>query len=148
MEVNIRNMRESDIPYVAQLESQMFSDPWTEESIHSALKQDYVQSFVAQDLSGAIIGYHIFYTAIDEGDVARIGVAQGCRRLGVGDQLLDYTWNYCIEHEIKRVLLEVRKSNESAILLYKKHEFTSLGYRKGYYQNPLEDGVIMEKQIL
>ena len=39
--------------------------------------------------------------------------------------------------------LEVRPSNEPAIQLYYKHGFAQVGRRRGYYQDPKEDAIIM-----
>ena len=39
--------------------------------------------------------------------------------------------------------LEVRESNVPAIELYKKYGFSSLGTRKGYYQDNNENALIM-----
>lgn len=140
-------MVEEDLLVVAQLESELFSDGWSEESLRSSLAQDFVKMFVAESEGQGVLGYHIFYTSFDEGDVARIAVIPSCRRMGIAEQLLDCAWNYCKETGIVRVLLEVRQGNIGAISLYEKQGFETLGIRKGYYQEPLEDGVIMEKRL-
>ncbi len=147
MEVSIREMMEEDIQYVAKIEMELFSDPWSERSLRESLSQENVKMIVARDASDGVVGYHIFYTSLDEGDVARIAVAPNCRRSGIGNDLLNYIWEYCQEVGIERVLLEVRESNASAIALYQKHGFISLGLRRNYYTKPLEHGVIMEKRL-
>ena len=43
--------------------------------------------------------------------------------------------------------LEVRKSNQPAIGLYEKLGFTRDGLRKNYYENPIEDAVLMSKRL-
>jgi len=45
------------------------------------------------------------------------------------------------------VLLEVRKSNASAIRFYEGFGFKVLGERKDYYSNPIEDAFVMEKNL-
>ena len=47
---------------------------------------------------------------------------------------------------IKYVTLEVRESNSSAIALYEKFLFESIGMRKNYYQDNNENAVIMFTQ--
>ena len=49
----------------------------------------------------------------------------------------------CYINKIKYLTLEVRVSNEAAIGLYTKYGFSSLGTRKGYYQDNNEDALIM-----
>lgn len=145
---SVREMTEGDISKVAELETRLFSDSWSKSSLRSSLAQENVKMIVAVSEEKQILGYHIFYMSLDEGDVARIAVHPEFRRLGIGEQLLEWMWNYCREVEIVRVLLEVRESNASAIALYQKHGFISLGMRKGYYKEPLENGVIMEKTLV
>jgi ribosomal-protein-alanine N-acetyltransferase len=43
--------------------------------------------------------------------------------------------------------LEVRASNVAAIALYEKYGFQQAGLRKGYYQNPREDAIIMTRNF-
>ena len=43
------------------------------------------------------------------------------------------------------VTLEVRASNEPAIRLYDQHGFEVVGRRKGYYEAPREDAILMTK---
>ena len=38
-----------------------------------------------------------------------------------------------------------RASNQAAIALYEKHGFEQAGLRKGYYQKPREDAIIMTR---
>jgi ribosomal-protein-alanine N-acetyltransferase len=47
---------------------------------------------------------------------------------------------------ISSLTLEVRKSNMSAIILYKKLGFTEAGIRKEFYTNPIEDAIIMWRE--
>ena len=42
--------------------------------------------------------------------------------------------------------LEVRKSNASAVHVYEKLGFRTEGVRRGYYENPREDALIMWKR--
>ena len=45
----------------------------------------------------------------------------------------------------RHVVLEVRPSNTGARSLYEKFGFTLLGFRRGYYQNPMEDALVLIK---
>lgn len=147
---HVRTMREDDIPQVTHLEEVLFSDSWSQSSIMSSLAQENVKMVVAvldENEGNVILGYHIFYTSFEEGDVARIAVSPEYRRVGIADALLSYMWEYGLKKGIERVLLEVRESNKNAIALYQKHGFVELGLRKNYYKEPLEHGLIMEKKL-
>ena len=43
--------------------------------------------------------------------------------------------------------LEVRRSNEPAISMYRKGGFRDSGIRKGYYADNKEDAVLMDREI-
>ena len=44
----------------------------------------------------------------------------------------------------KVVYLEVRESNKAARALYEKWAFIEAGRRKSYYQEPLEDALVLK----
>jgi ribosomal-protein-alanine N-acetyltransferase len=46
---------------------------------------------------------------------------------------------------VETVFLEVRSKNAAARALYNAYGFKEIGVRKGYYQNPSDDAVIMVK---
>ncbi len=142
----IRVCRGMDIPHIAGLEQEIFSDAWSEKSLSDSLEQSHVYMSVAE-VEQEIVGYVIFYISIDEGDIARIAVSPQMRRMGIADQLMEDLFHYCQNLKIGHILLEVRESNHSAIGLYEKYGFVSIGVRKAYYREPLENGVIMEKLL-
>ena len=45
------------------------------------------------------------------------------------------------------MLLEVRAGNAPAIALYGKFGFQKIHIRKNYYQDPVEDALILEKDL-
>ena len=51
-------------------------------------------------------------------------------------------------NKIKKWFLEVRRSNDPAVALYKKFGFKAVGTRKNYYKTPTgrEDALIMVKE--
>jgi ribosomal protein S18 acetylase RimI-like enzyme len=49
---------------------------------------------------------------------------------------------------LRRLLLECRRSNESALRLYRRHGFQEDGVRLRYYRNPEEDAALMSLPLL
>ena len=45
------------------------------------------------------------------------------------------------------MFLEVRRSNQAAIVLYERAGFASLSVRHGYYSHPREDALVMRKRL-
>ena len=52
-----------------------------------------------------------------------------------------------IKEGAEEIFLEVRPSNHGARSLYEKLGFQILGVRKNYYQSPVEDALIMGKNL-
>ncbi len=136
----------NEIADVAALERHIFSDAWTENGIRETLCQE--NGIVLGIWKGEFLaGYVILYYVLDEGEIARIAIDSARRRQGAAGRLLERLLKICEEKGIRRLMLEVRTSNEAAISFYKKSGFTEDGVRKGYYTNPCEDAILMSKLL-
>ena len=69
---------------------------------------------------------------------------EAARRHGVASALLEVYCRFAAVN-LAFLTLEVRKSNAAAIGLYEKFGFQQAGLRKGYYQHPREDALIMTR---
>lgn len=136
-----------EITQIALLESEIFSDAWSEKEIENTVKQKQSLCAVASE-NGDVVGYFLCYYVLDECEIARIAVSSKRRRTGIGDALFTYLLQICHEKKIERILLEVRAGNGPAIAFYKKNGFETDGVRKGYYagEEP-EDAVLMSRKI-
>ena len=76
------------------------------------------------------------------GDLA-ISVAKDYWNKGIGSRLLENIIVFARENDFHIIDLQVRSDNKSAIHLYEKFGFKSLGVRKKYYQDNNEDALIM-----
>ena len=68
----------------------------------------------------------------------------------MGSLLVNAISNFKITKPLKKISLEVSKSNDLAINFYKKNGFKIIGTRKNYYNKGLEikeDAIIYEKKI-
>ena len=79
---------------------------------------------------------------------AFIAVKKVYRRQGVGKALLNAAIAYCRDNRLHLLMLEVRKSNLSAIALYEQFGFQAVGFRKRFYSDPEEDAILMNKILL
>lgn len=138
----IRNMKPEDVPQVAELESQTFSQPWSAKGFQDSLKLSNT-IFLAACNGQEVVGYAGMYLSVDEGEIVNVAVAQKMRRKGIGDALLDEMAECAAQKGVQRIVLEVRVSNEPAIRLYEKHGYVRCGVRKGFYELPKEDAYIM-----
>lgn len=142
--MEIRRSRPADAPEIARLESEIFSDPWSESDVTSYICRETAMCFTATDESG-VVGYIIGTKIPPEGEIYRIAVRSDKRQRGIGYRLLSYALKTELGEGVETVFLEVRSRNIPAIALYKAYGFSECGKRKNYYQNPSDDAVVMIK---
>ena len=143
--MEIVRMKESHVASVAELEKICFSDPWSENSVASELKNKLALWLVAED-EGKVAGYIGSQTCTDESDVMNVAVHPDFRRRGIAEALVNSLVDELNVIESRCLTLEVRVSNVPAISLYEKLGFVEVGKRKNYYRNPKEDALIMRKE--
>lgn len=131
---------------IAQLEREIFSDPWSLSSLLSTQEQIHGH-IIEYKVREELIGYLIFYHMGEDLELARVAVSPSHRGQGIASKLMQRMEHYAQQNSCTRIILEVRISNEEAIQLYKKQNYHTLGVRKHYYTNPIEDAQIMSRQI-
>lgn len=147
MNVSVREMRESDIDRILEIERESFSPPWSREAFLLELTKNILAKYIVVEVDEKVVGYGGIWLIIDEGHVTNIAVDKEYRGLGLGNKLLEGLIQLCIDRDIKHITLEVRKSNEVAKSLYKKYGFKEYGIRPRYYTDNNEDAIIMWKTI-
>lgn len=143
----IRKMRTEDIEAVAGLERDIFSDPWSANALTETLAQKQTLLLAAYE-NKTLVGYLILYYVLEDGEIARIAVAEDWRRKGVASKLLKELALLCEDIGVTKLLLDVRESNTSAYAFYEKQGFVRDGVRRNYYTNPTEDAVLMSCELI
>jgi ribosomal-protein-alanine N-acetyltransferase len=145
--VKLRPLLNEDLDRVVEIERDTFADPWSKRSFAGMLRQAHIHGIAADEPSGLLIGYALCSVAADEGEVLNIAVAQDERGKGVGATLLAGLLDYLRRGGARQAYLEVRRSNEAAIALYRAAGFRSLGVRSAYYTSPREDALTMALEL-
>ena len=138
----IRPMSRDDLSAVLEIEKDCFPVPWTENNFLEALDLDYYH-FLSAFCGKELAGYCGYIRSFETADIANIAVRSDFRRRGIGERLLRQLMEDGYSDGVERFSLEVRASNTSAIALYEKLGYRQEGLRKGYYENPREDAIIM-----
>ena len=141
----VRTACDSDLGAIAALEEACFSLPWSEETLREELALPYKRLLVGED-EGKVVAYGIFSCLFDQWEVERIGVLPACRRQGWGQAILKEVLS-ALEKEGGELFLEVRASNGGARSLYDSLGFEEYGLRKGYYDRPKEDAVLLRLSV-
>ena len=143
MEYVIRNAREEDLDALEELERACFSVPWTREQLRGELPDERHEFLLAAAEGSGVLGYIGMMAVLDEGYISNVAVAPDARRRGIGRALVREMLRRASDRKLSFVTLEVREHNESAIALYAGEGFVPVGRRRGYYERPKEDALLM-----
>lgn len=144
MSLCIERFAERHVSAAAELERQCFSAPWSEDALREELDNEHALFLAAvEEQSGETVGYIGCHVILDEGYIANVAVSQRARRAGVGSALVQALLERAAQRGAVLVTLEVRASNAPAIGLYQKWGFVPVGTRRGFYDKPKEDALLM-----
>ncbi len=146
MKYQILPLHRGHIPAVALLEQESFSQPWTEGQLEEVLFQDHCSFLVAEGEGGEVLGYASVTVVLDEGNINNIAVAKSVQRQGIGRELLEVFLRFAQEH-LAFLTLEVRAGNQAALALYHSAGFVEEGRRAAYYQEPVEDALLLTRRF-
>ncbi|MBO5878936.1 MAG: ribosomal protein S18-alanine N-acetyltransferase [Clostridia bacterium] len=139
----IRRSLPTDAKYIAALEEEIFSDPWSETDIMTAITSSGAMCYSALGDDGELYAYLIGRMILPEGEIYRVATLPSRRQRGIAHRLLSYALKTEMGHGLETVFLEVRSKNIAARKLYSSLYFTDAGIRKNYYKNPPDDAIIM-----
>ena len=125
------------------LDASFGENAWSVDTITAQLEKEVSYCAVALD-EEKVVGYIAFERILDEGSIIELAVLPKYRKKGIGRKLVELMLTSV--DGMMTVCLEVRASNNAAISLYKAIGFESISVRKGYYDDPREDAVIMVLQ--
>ena len=154
--LHIRRAVRADLPAMLRIEQASFADPWTIDSLSTALSLDRMRVLVAEaaetggkggDAASGLLGYVVALVAGLEAEIADLAVAPEARRQGIGRALLRRVLAELGEAAVQSVYLEVRESNQAARTLDETSGFCSVGRRRAYYRSPIEDALVLRREI-
>jgi [ribosomal protein S18]-alanine N-acetyltransferase len=152
--VHIRPAVRGDLATMLQIERASFSDPWSAETLATALSLERMLVLVADERGDApgddaprLVGYVVALVIAPDAEIADLAVSPGTRRRGVGRALLARALDELTAREVGTVHLEVRESNLAARALYQSAGFRAVGRRRAYYRQPVEDALLLRREI-
>lgn len=154
--LHIRRAVQADLAEMLRIEQASFADPWTVESLSTALSLERMRVLVAEpadggdrggDAGAGLLGYVVALVVGPEAEIADLAVAPEARRMGIGRALLERVLGEVQDAGVQAVYLEVRESNHAARTLYRSSGFDSIGRRRGYYRQPVEDALVLRREM-
>lgn len=140
--IHLVKMEETHLDRVHEMETLCFSAPWSRESFEEELSNPLASYQLLTD-GNEIFGYCGIWIVVDEGHITNLGIDPKFQGKGYGKVMMQLVIEWARVHNICRLTLEVRVSNEIAIRLYEELGFKSAGIRPAYYEDNGEDACIM-----
>lgn len=144
---HIRQMTQEDLGAVMALEQASFKTPWSPELLRRELDHDWSTILLIEeprpDGTKELLGLAIFWIVHDELHVLNVATAPQHRRRGVARVVMEEALARARARACSLATLEVRRSNEAAIQLYKSFGFRPVGVRPNYYVDEGEDAIVM-----
>lgn len=131
---------------IAKIDTAVFGESrWGREAFYENIHNPYDHLIAAVEASedGTEVSGYALLRVLQDAEVIMIAVKSGMRRQGTGWKLAKRLIELAASDGAESIFLEVRESNIPAIGMYEKLGFTVFGRRKGYYNSPREDALIM-----
>ena len=141
-ELRIRKFESQDLTAISEIEQLSFKDPFPSYFL-SQLAEANPDTFLVAVRTDRVVGYAVIDRWPDQEHLVSIAVIPESRKTGVGQALLDHLIRKVQSESLK---LEVRRSNKSALELYRKNGFVQTGVAYSYYTDG-EDAIQMERAI-
>ena len=144
--MRVRLLEGADADAITALEEECFTDAWSPALMSQMFASEWDRIYVLED-EGKVIGYADVRNMYGDCDLMSICVTREARGRGGASLLMEHILEQARADDARQILLEVRRSNEAAIGLYRKFGFEELGVRRNYYANPVEDAVVMLLEV-
>ena len=146
----IRKVKKEDFEQVYQIEQTCFKDPYPRKHLEYEFFENPINIILVAEADEKIVGFIDFMVTFNSATIVQIAVVPEYRKQKIATNLLNEMENCFpkdLDDVVENVTLEVRKSNEAAINLYKKDGYETIVEKKHYYPDG-EDAIYMVKRIL
>lgn len=144
----IRAMSPEDLDAVMEIETAIYTYPWTRGIFLDCMRVGYQCHIYQQDHE--IKAYSVLSIGASEAHVLTLCVRPDSQQQGLGRMMMEHMIELAKQAGAEIILLEVRPSNTHAIHLYQQLGFNEVGSRPDYYPaaDGREDALIMARSLL
>ena len=145
--VTLREFRLLDIPFVGAIVAEALHEHY-DPSLYTSLSTEWPNGFlVAADASDVPVGFLLGVNQVEaEARILMFAVERRQRMQGVGTLLMTTFLERCRARGFRRVTLEVRVSNATAIRFYSHYQFSVIDLLRAYYSDG-ENGYQMARDL-
>ncbi|MBC8196864.1 MAG: ribosomal protein S18-alanine N-acetyltransferase [Candidatus Marinimicrobia bacterium] len=123
----------SHLNEILTIERELFDQPWSEVHFEEELEKIPVSKSWVLCENNKVIGFIFGWMIENEFHLNNIAIKKQFQGKGLGLKLINSVIEFVKSKKGNLIFLEVMHDNESAIRLYEKNGFESVGKRKDYY---------------
>ena len=143
---SIRDMEESDLKVIEEIENLCFKAPWSSEDLVREIRDNPYATLLVVEDDNHVVGFADFWVTFDSATICQIAIHPKYQRNHLGSLLMEEILKDCNAKKVRNITLEVRKTNEKGIGFYKKFGFKTMLIKEHYYSNG-EDALYMVKEV-
>jgi ribosomal protein S18 acetylase RimI-like enzyme len=145
--VTLREFRLTDIPFIASIVAEALHEHY-DPSLYGSLSTEWPTGFlVTADATEVPVGFLLGVNQVEgEARILMFAVERRQRMQGVGTLLMTTFLDRCRARGFRRVTLEVRVSNATAIRFYSHYQFSVVDLLRSYYSDG-ENGYQMARDL-
>lgn len=132
---SIRACRSSDATAIVELENVGGQETWTLQQAVEILHQEHTRAWILDHPSAGVVGHLISTIVADEAEIITMVVHPTHRRCGGARLLMREACSAWDHAGVHAAFLEVRETNQGAIMLYEGSGFVEVGRRRSYYRD-------------
>ncbi|MCH7725836.1 MAG: ribosomal protein S18-alanine N-acetyltransferase [Planctomycetes bacterium] len=132
-----------DMPEVLDIENSSFEFPWTEEDFIRCLRQRNCIGMVAE-YDERVVGFMIYELHKNQLHILNFAVHEDFQQRGIGRQMVGKLVTKLSFQRRNRILLEIRETNLSAQLFFKRMGFRAVSVLRDFYDDTTEDAYLMQ----
>jgi [ribosomal protein S18]-alanine N-acetyltransferase len=141
----IEPMTLADLDAVAELEARAYQASLGRAALSAELEREFARVDVLR--RGGIVGaFCNYWLVVDEIHLLSLATDPAYQGRGMARRLLEHLIDLGAGDGRRCITLEVRRSNERALDLYRRSGFEEVGTRRGYYADG-EDAIVMLRHL-
>jgi [ribosomal protein S18]-alanine N-acetyltransferase len=145
--VTLRGFRPTDVPFVSAIVADALHEHY-DPSLYPSLSSEWPDGFlVAADTHEVPVGFLLGVSQVEgEARILMFAVDRNHRTAGIGALLMNAFLARCRARSFRRVTLEVRVSNATAIRFYTRFQYSVIDLLRAYYSDG-ENGYQMARDL-